>query len=88
MSDSVIEELLELNQQLLESIASSDWDAYQQLCDGGLTAFEPEARGHLVAGLDFHRFYFELGGGKGPHHTTMACHVVVHRDRMALPILA
>jgi hypothetical protein len=26
-----------------------------------LTAFEPEAQGHLVEGLDFHKFYFDLG---------------------------
>ena len=32
-----------------------------------LTAFEPEALGHLVEGLAFHRFYFELGGVPGHH---------------------
>lgn len=29
------------------------------MCDPGMTAFEPEALGNLVEGLDFHRFYFE-----------------------------
>ena len=33
-----------------------------------ITCFEPEARGHLVAGLPFHEFYFKLpaspAGGK------------------------
>src|SRR5262249_11841819 len=43
-----------------------------QLCDPGLTAFEPEAQGQLVEGLDFHRFYFRLGGARGPHQTTMS----------------
>jgi calcium/calmodulin-dependent protein kinase (CaM kinase) II len=37
-----------------------------------LTAFEPEALGQLVEGLEFHRFYFDLGGAKGRHNTTMA----------------
>ena len=36
-----------------------------------MTAFEPEAPGQLVEGLDFHRFYFDLGGIRGPHRTTM-----------------
>ncbi len=42
-----------------------------ELCDPSLTAFEPEALGQLVEGLEFHRFYFQLGGAKGSHHTTM-----------------
>jgi calcium/calmodulin-dependent protein kinase (CaM kinase) II len=66
------EELLRLNQKLLDSIAEGDWAVYQELCDPGLTAFEPEARGHLVEGLEFHRFYFQLGGAKGQHNTTMS----------------
>jgi calcium/calmodulin-dependent protein kinase (CaM kinase) II len=72
MSDPAIAELLQLNQRLLESIAQADWATYAELCDPTLTAFEPEAAGQLVEGLDFHRFYFDLGGIKGRHHTTMA----------------
>jgi calcium/calmodulin-dependent protein kinase (CaM kinase) II len=64
-------ELLRLNQCLLESIATADWDAYQELCDSSLTAFEPEAAGQLVEGMAFHRFYFDLGGVRGRHQTTM-----------------
>ena len=71
MADPAIQELLELNQRLLESIAQADWSAYQELCDPSLTAFEPEAMGQLVEGMSFHRFYFELGGVKGRHRTTM-----------------
>jgi calcium/calmodulin-dependent protein kinase (CaM kinase) II len=69
MSDSA--ELLRLNQKLLDSIAQGDWAGYQELCDPRLTAFEPEARGQLVEGLEFHRFHFQLGGAKGHHNTTM-----------------
>jgi calcium/calmodulin-dependent protein kinase (CaM kinase) II len=65
-------ELLGLNERLLDSIARADWATYQELCDATLTAFEPEARGQLVEGMKFHRFYFDLGGIKGLNHTTMA----------------
>jgi calcium/calmodulin-dependent protein kinase (CaM kinase) II len=71
-NDALVHELLELNQQLLESIADGDWETYAQLCDPALTAFEPETGGHLVEGMDFHRFYFELGGAAGPHNVTMS----------------
>ena len=65
-------ELLELNQRLLEAIAQGDWATYENLCDPALTAFEPEGQGQLIGGLEFHHFYFRLGGARGPHHTTMA----------------
>ena len=68
----VIQELLELTGQLLDSIASGGWDTYVALCDPTLSAFEPEARGHLVEGMDFHRFYFELGSSESPCQTTMS----------------
>jgi calcium/calmodulin-dependent protein kinase (CaM kinase) II len=71
-NDALVHELLELNQQLLESIADGDWDTYAQLCDPALTAFEPETGGHLVEGMAFHRFYFDLGGATGPHNVTMS----------------
>jgi calcium/calmodulin-dependent protein kinase (CaM kinase) II len=65
-------ELLQLNQRLLDSIAQGDWAAYQELCDPSLTAIEPEAPGgQIVEGLAFHRFYFDLGGIRGRHQTTM-----------------
>jgi calcium/calmodulin-dependent protein kinase (CaM kinase) II len=65
------QELLRLTQQLLDSITDGDWATYQALCDPSLTAFEPEAPGQLVEGLAFHRFYFELGGVRGRHQTTL-----------------
>jgi Calcium/calmodulin dependent protein kinase II association domain len=54
--------LLHLSQQLLDAIDAGDWETYTALCDPSLTAFEPEAVGHLVAGMPFHRFYFDLDG--------------------------
>lgn len=68
----VTEELLQLNQKLLDSIATADWASYRELCDPSLTCFEPEALGHLVEGLPFHEFYFKLGGAQGVHNTTMS----------------
>ena len=49
--------LLQLSQDLLDSIDRQDWGKYQQLCDHSLTAFEPEAAGHLVHGMPFHEYY-------------------------------
>jgi calcium/calmodulin-dependent protein kinase (CaM kinase) II len=72
MNDATTQELLELNAKLLESIAAGDWKTYRELCDDSLTAFEPEAHGQLIAGLYFHKFYFDLGASGLPHHTTMA----------------
>ena len=71
MADPVVEELLGLNARLLACIATKDWATYQELCDPSLTAFEPEARGQLVEGLEFHRWYFNLAGNPGHHNTTM-----------------
>ena len=72
MTDSGTSELLSINQQLLAAIARGDWKTYQELCHPTLTAFEPEAQGQLVQGLEFHKFYFDLGADSGPRHTTMA----------------
>jgi len=81
---SPTELLLQLNQRLLDSIAAGDWVAYEELCDPSLTAFEPEARGHLVEGLDFHRFYFDLRDARGPTHTTMCAPTVRFLGEVAL----
>ena len=64
--------LIELTQKLLESIATADWKTYASLCDATLSAFEPEGRGHLIEGMAFHQYYFELGAAKGPRHTTLS----------------
>jgi calcium/calmodulin-dependent protein kinase (CaM kinase) II len=72
MKNSAHEEILSLTQQLLDAIATRDWETYQLLCDPSLTAFEPEARGHLVEGMEFHRFYFALEGSASPANTTIA----------------
>jgi calcium/calmodulin-dependent protein kinase (CaM kinase) II len=80
-SESIASEVLELNQRLLDAIAEGDWDTYSTLCDPTLTSFEAESRGHLVEGMEFHRFYFDLGAGAGPRNNTMSSpHVRVVGD--------
>ena len=64
-------ELLDLTQRLLDSIAEGDWETYVSLCDPALTCFEPETKGHLVDGMQFHRFYFENTHGKSVRAETM-----------------
>ena len=59
MADERVQEIVDLTRDLLESIAAGDWDTYEKLCDPALSCFEPEACGHLVHGMEFHRFYFE-----------------------------
>lgn len=66
------QQLIALNQQLLDSIAAGDWETYTKLCDPTLSAFEPEARGHLIEGMPFHKFYFDLELHRGPVNTTIS----------------
>lgn len=76
MPDNTNAELLRLSRELLESIAAGDWEAYARLCDPSLSCFEPEARGHLVEGMDFHRYYFELERkGAAPQNTIASPHI-------------
>jgi calcium/calmodulin-dependent protein kinase (CaM kinase) II len=65
-------EILALNQKLLDSIVSADWKTYESFCDGSITCFEAEARGQLVAGMPFHKYYFDLGGPAAKKLVTMS----------------
>lgn len=73
------DELLELNRTLLDAVGALDYGTYTRLCDSSLSCFEPEAKGHLVTGLDFHKYYFDLGKSAGtapaPQVTVVAPHV-------------
>jgi calcium/calmodulin-dependent protein kinase (CaM kinase) II len=74
-AETTIAEVLQVTGQLLDAIAERDWETYAALVDPQISAFEPEARGHLVEGLQFHRYYFDLpddSGGESPRNTTMA----------------
>ena len=71
ITDTSERELLTLSQRLLEVIDNRDWEAYTELCDPSLTAFEPEAVGNRVHGLDFHHFYFQGEGTGQPQRSTI-----------------
>ena len=60
MTSESTQELLDLNQKLLVAIINSDWKSYVALCDPSITCFEPEARGQVVVGMPFHKYYFNL----------------------------
>lgn len=64
--------LLELSQQLLDSIDQQDWSTYTRLCDSDLTAFEPEGAGHAIQGMAFHKFYFDLESSGLPKQSTIS----------------
>jgi ketosteroid isomerase-like protein len=78
MSTAVTQELLQLNQKLLDSIFAGDWKTYANLCADDITCFEPEGLGHLITGLPFHKFYFDLPSGAAAvkPQVTMAAPVV------------
>ena len=77
---SPAEDVLDLNRRLLTAVASGDWKTYCQLVAEDITCFEPEAKGQIIEGLPFHKFYFDLAAGKpqGASHvtTTLASPVV------------
>lgn len=63
-------ELLDASLKLLQAIDAGDWDTYAALCAEDITCFESEANGHLVVGLPFHKFYFDLPGNGSPRLST------------------
>ncbi|XP_050297099.1 calcium/calmodulin-dependent protein kinase type II alpha chain isoform X9 [Anthonomus grandis grandis] len=58
------QEIIKITEQLIEAINTGDFEGYTKICDPHLTAFEPEAMGNLVEGMDFHKFYFDNVLGK------------------------
>ena len=74
-------ELLKLTQQLLDSIDQQDWQVYTRLCDSTLSAFEPEALGNLVEGMEFHELYFQMDAtGRAKQSTISSPHVRLMGD--------
>jgi calcium/calmodulin-dependent protein kinase (CaM kinase) II len=85
IDNPIATEILNLNQKLLDSIAAGDWPTYESLCSPDLTCFEPETLGHLVEGMAFHKFYFDLGPDAGSRNVTMATpHVRLLGDDAAI----
>ncbi len=83
--DETLADLLEISQQLVDSIANADWETYSRLCDPTLSAFEPEARGQIVEGMEFHRFYFNLGPSARAKQVTLTSpHIRLLGDHAAV----
>lgn len=63
------------NERLLDAIAKGDYLTYSCLVSDDLTCFEPEGCGHLVKGIGFHKYYFDLARNDAapsqPTNTTM-----------------
>jgi len=79
-------EIIATTQKLLDAIFRGDWTTYVEICAEDITAIEPEARGHLVQGLPFHKTYFPespkpaLVPGIDPTITISSPHVRVMGD--------
>lgn len=70
-SQELLEEIIRLNFRLLECIMNQDWATYETLCSPNLTCFEPETRGQLVEGLNFHKYYFDLPASGARRNVTI-----------------
>lgn len=84
MSVNDREELTTLTDQLLRTIEAGDWNTYERLCDPDLTCFEPESRGMLVQGLDFHRYYFEQLGERSAQQSVVDLQIRLHAEDFAV----
>lgn len=73
-------EVLASNSRLLLAIEQSDYLTYSVLVDKALTCFEPEACGHLVKGLDFHKYYFDKKTNEKKNSTMVDPVVNVYGD--------
>ncbi|KAF8765239.1 Calcium/calmodulin-dependent protein kinase like protein [Argiope bruennichi] len=58
------QEIIKITEQLIHAINTGDYETYTKYCDPHITAFEPEALGNLIEGMDFHKFYFDNASGK------------------------
>ncbi|KAK2085497.1 Calcium/calmodulin-dependent protein kinase type II subunit delta [Saguinus oedipus] len=84
------QEITKVTGQLIEATNNGDSEACRKVCDPGLTAFEPEALGKLVEGMDFHQFYFENAlpqSNKAIHTIILNPHVHLVRDDAACTAL-
>ncbi|XP_050535597.1 calcium/calmodulin-dependent protein kinase type II alpha chain isoform X21 [Daktulosphaira vitifoliae] len=72
------QEIVKITEQLIESINNADFEGYTKICDPHMTAFEPEALGNLLEGMEFHKFYFDHVLGKNRGINTTVLNPTVH----------
>eukprot|EP00455_Lapot_gusevi_P055799 TRINITY_DN9124_c0_g1_i2.p1 TRINITY_DN9124_c0_g1~~TRINITY_DN9124_c0_g1_i2.p1 ORF type:complete len:433 (+),score=94.99 TRINITY_DN9124_c0_g1_i2:77-1375(+) len=60
-----VQQLRQTLYQLLTAQQQRDWETVQALSDPALTAFVPQAKGHLVSGLDFHQQQNQVAAASG-----------------------
>ena len=58
------QQILDINQTMLNSVVAGDWTTYSSYCSNDISCFEAETEGHLVEGLPFHQYYFNLALGE------------------------
>ncbi|XP_061665247.1 calcium/calmodulin-dependent protein kinase type II delta chain-like [Syngnathoides biaculeatus] len=66
------QEIIEVTQKLMTAITNSDFQGYKELCDPGLTSFEPEGLGILVQSMEFHEFFMVNVLNARIHNTLIA----------------
>ncbi|XP_076327093.1 calcium/calmodulin-dependent protein kinase type II delta chain-like isoform X3 [Tachypleus tridentatus] len=72
-------EIIRMTELLIEATNNGDFERYTKYCDPQITAFEPEALGNLVEGVDFHKFYFNSVSGRNCKHiNTTVLNPTVH----------
>jgi UMP-CMP kinase len=53
------QEIAELTQRMLDMISDLKFEEYKAMCVSDMTCFEPEAKGALVSGVQFHGYYLD-----------------------------
>lgn len=80
------QEIIKLTQQLIAAITMGEYKTYAKLCGDRMTCFEPESKGNLVEGLDFHKYYFDnmSKNQSAPTNTTiLSPHVILLSEESA-----
>ena len=67
-------EVLQATHDLLASVATTDYAAYEALSDKTLTCFEPDTKGHLVEGCGARPAHRSAAARRLPSHPTATPH--------------
>mmetsp|Transcript_3772 Transcript_3772/g.9919 ORF Transcript_3772/g.9919 Transcript_3772/m.9919 type:complete len:130 (+) Transcript_3772:2-391(+) len=60
------DEIVQATTTLLGAVGTGDYETYSRLSDASLTCVEPETQGHIIEGLAFHKYFFDLGRAHQP----------------------